>query len=152
MSQVKRLLDAKRGRAEIRRRLMQFADQAPLEITAQLESSAGEMTVSMRRLVPVLKIPHVKREAGELKRSIGFGPEVPPEAKISAKGKVGRTTIYIWAGNFKAFYARWVEFGTQTMAAHPFFWPIWRAYKKTVKKDMRRAYKKVAQQVFGNAK
>jgi hypothetical protein len=46
------------------------------------------------------------------------------------------------AGDAKAFYARWVEFGTQKMQARPFFFPAYRALKKRVKSRINREMKK----------
>lgn len=166
MSSVKRLMDARSARREIDRRLKQFADEAPQEIVTQMETSAEEICGTMRRLVPVLK--------GRLKRSIGWGRELPEGAGISARGKFGKFVLYVFAGSREAFWAKWIEFGTHPHSlakgarldknrkqhvgthhggtrAQPFFWPAWRAHRAGVKKAMRSAYKAVGKRVFGNA-
>ncbi len=80
---------------------------------------------------------------------------------IKAGNKRGNFRITIFAGDNKAFYARWVEFGT---APHinggwfagtkhpgtrpsPFFYPSWRANRKSAKGKLTRAINKAAKQV-----
>ena len=58
-------------------------------------------------------------------------------------------TITIYAGDDKAFYARFVEFGTVKMKAIPFFFPAYRTNKKRAKSRVRRAHTKAAKIVVG---
>lgn len=72
----------------------------------------------------------------------------------------GTMTITIYAGDEKAFYARWVEFGTAAhenggrfqgtdhpgTVAQPFFFPAYRAHKKTVIAGMRKAIRSAVKQ------
>ena len=164
MGWAKRVLDANQARREIKRRMLKFAEEAPKEVTDQMTASAGEITVAMRMIVPV--------RSGKLKKSIGYGfkKDMPEGAQMFAHGKFGLHSVFVWAGSAIAYWARWVEFGTADSGPHriakgprkgqmgaghtatparPFFWPVWRAWKKEVKKDMRKAYKKVGQRVFG---
>ena len=56
-------------------------------------------------------------------------------------------TITIFAGNNRAYYARWIEFGTQKTPAHPYFYPSWRASRKTFRNKTRAAVRAAARQV-----
>ncbi|MCX2696717.1 HK97 gp10 family phage protein [Ochrobactrum chromiisoli] len=70
-------------------------------------------------------------------------------------------TITIYAGNKEAYYARWIEFGTQGFAnkgmfpgtknpgqgKQPFFYVSWRAKRKEVNRRIRRAITKAAKTV-----
>lgn len=171
MGWATRVMAAKQARAEVRRRMEEFAKQAPEEVLTQMAASAEEITGMMKRL---------SSDDKELSDSVGFGPEIPkgPSGAIGsyARGVVsrkrfGKDIIYIFAGSFKAFWARWREFGTALHSlakgasrkrgklqdkgphhpgepARPFFWPTWRSYKAKVKKDMRKAYKRAAERVM----
>jgi hypothetical protein len=46
--------------------------------------------------------------------------------------------VTITAGSKKAFWAKWVEYGTVKTHAQPFFWPTWRAYRRTGKSKVTR--------------
>lgn len=105
-----------------------------------METGAEELVAMMKRLVPV--------DDGDLRDSIGWKWGAAPggsialaESEPDARGM--RITIY--AGNEKAYYARWQEFGTVKMAANPFFFPSWRALRKRIRsritREMRRAVK-----------
>lgn len=168
MSQVKRLLDLRRGRAEVARRLREFGQKAPEEITHTMMGCAAEISGLQSRLCGDDK---------ELSASCGYGTEVPkgPSGVVRVKGKFGPNVVFVWAGSWKAYWARWREFGTAPHSvakgadrsrgklqdkgpmhpgtpASPFFWPVWRAFRQKTKKAMRVAYKSVAQKTFGNAK
>lgn len=172
MSWAKRMLDAKQGRRVIRQRMKEFAKQAPLDVLNQMVASAEDVTGMMKRMTSDDK---------ELSESIGFGPDKPtgPSTMLGGKGRgmakrsrFGHDIIYIWAGSWKVFWAKWREFGTRAHSlakgasaardkkqdkgphhpgekAAPFFWPSWRAYKKQIKKDMAAAYKKSAEKAMG---
>jgi HK97 gp10 family phage protein len=112
----------------------------------------------MKSLVPVLKEPDARRRAGALRDSIGWTwGKAPKGATVVATAKAnlgGDLTITIYAGSRDkglgaddAFYARWVEFGTQKMPAQPYFYVSYRANKKKVKSRVRRAITKAAKQV-----
>lgn len=137
-----------------------------------MEQSAQEIVDAMKNFVPV--------DTGALKNSIAWCWGPPPiNAKIlktigqrpQADTKDFRITIY--AGDYEAYYAGWVEFGTRARAAgqyrdekghrrnagkgghaatpaQPFFYPIWRAYKKRLRlritRNVNAAIKKLAAQ------
>lgn len=110
-----------------------------------LEKSAEEIVQMMRRLVPV--------RTGEARASIGWTWGDAPAGAITI-GTVGdasygtqRITIYAGAGD--AYHARFLEFGTKYMPAHPFFFPAYRALKRRAKGRITRAMTKAARGEVG---
>ena len=137
-----------------------------MAVRAAMEEMAEEMVAAMKRLVPV--------DTGKLRDSINWCWGAPPRsAKIidTVKGPKGKddgidnNRITIFAGDEEAYYAAWVEFGTQAAvkggrvadhrkgtgshtrksyrthpgaAAQPFFWPTWRAQRKALRSKMNR--------------
>lgn len=105
---------------------------------AELERSAAEIVATMKRFAPV--------DTGAVRESIGWTWGDAPEGtmKIGTVGgkAYGALSITIYAGGKEAFYARFQEFGTREMRAHPFFFPAWRAHKKKVKARLTRAINK----------
>lgn len=93
-------------------------------------------------------------DQGDLRDSIGWSFGDAPKGSISiASQAVGATRITIFAGNDKAYYARFVEFGTQASKDHratranPFFFPAWRALRKNVKRELGKAIRAAVQEV-----
>lgn len=113
-------------------------------IKQALEQSANDIVTMAKSLVPVDK--------GELRDSIGWTWGRPPKGAITL-GKVAASqiatdlTITIYAGNSDAYYARWVEFGTQKMGAQPYFFPSYRANKKQSRQRLSRAINQAAKKV-----
>ncbi len=110
-----------------------------------MEKGADEIVAMMKRIVPV--------RSGALRKSIGWTWGEAPRGSItigSVRGrKYGTLRITIYAGtrdkklgNMDAFYARFVEFGTKHAAAHPFFYPSYRALRKRVKNRIVRESRK----------
>jgi len=115
------------------------------EIRAAMEAGAAEVVRMARSLCPV--------DRGDLRDSIGWTWGEAPAGSITlgqAKGPGEGERITIYAGDEKAFYARWVEFGTVKMPARPFFYPSWRALRKRVKGRHTRALTKALKKVAGN--
>lgn len=114
------------------------------EIRKALEAAADEIVEMAKRLAPV--------DQGELRDSIGWTWGKAPKGAITL-GKVaeaslaGDLTITIFAGNSEAYYARFIEFGTQKMPAQPYFYPAYRATKKRAKSRVRRSLTKAAKAV-----
>lgn len=118
-----------------------------------MEKGAEETVQMMKRLVPF--------ETGALRDSIGWtwGDAPAGSFTIGTVGgrEYGTMRITIYAGNEqtkvgsrKQFQlARLQEFGTQAMAANPFFYPSWRAMRKRVKSRITREMKKAIQQAGG---
>lgn len=131
------------GLARLQRKLDRLPKTAKATIRAAMESSAEQIVSMMKSLVPV--------DDGELRNSIGWTwGRAPKGAGIVSAVKAslgGDMTITIYAGNADAYYARWVEFGTQKMAAQPFFFVSWRANRKSVKRAIRVATNVAAKQV-----
>lgn len=132
------------GLEKLQKRLNAIPQIAKDEIKKALEQSANEIVAMMRNLVPV--------DEGDLRDSIGWTYGDVPKGSISlgsvrASELTGDLTITIYAGNSKAFYARWVEFGTQKMQAQPFFYPAYRALRRRAKGRVTRAINKAAKKV-----
>lgn len=155
------------GLSKLQKKLKRLPDVAKAEIRKALEKSADEMVSMMKSLVPV--------DSGDLKRSIGWTWGKAPKGSISVASVTAanlgdQLTLTIYAGDDKAFYARWVEFGvvaqsagfkvtnasgrvrtsgrtTNGAKAQPFFFPSYRANKKRAKSRISRAINKSAKQV-----
>lgn len=143
--------------AALEKKLKRLPDIVIAKIKAAMEQSADEIVAMMKSLVPV--------DDGDLKDSIGWtwgkapkGSMIMDQAKASLGGDL---TLTIYAGDNKAFYARWVEFGT---AAHvnkgmfpgtdnpgtrsqPFFFTSYRANKKSAKRRISKAVRDAAKEV-----
>ncbi|MFG1417018.1 HK97-gp10 family putative phage morphogenesis protein [Xanthobacter sp. V0B-10] len=157
--------------AKLERKLKRLPDAATAEIKAAMEAVADDIVRMARSLAP--------EEDGDLKRSIGWTWGAPPRGSITL-GKVARSalgkdlTITVYAGDDKAFHARWVEFGTAPHSlakgadrsaragrgkkqdqgdmhpgatAHPFFYPAYRASRKGAKRQIRKATRSAARKV-----
>lgn len=158
------------GLSKLDKKLRRLPQVALVEIRAAMEAAAEQIVTLAKSLAP--------HETGDLQDSIGWTWGSPPRGSITlgkvAKSSLGKQlTITVYAGNDKAFYARWVEFGTAKHAikaknaaamgvdgrfgtevdhpgatAQPFFYPAYRASRKEVKRKIsaatRRAAKKVA--------
>lgn len=103
-----------------------------------IAKSADEIVAMARRLAPV--------DQGHLRDSIGWTwGEAPKGSKVLGSSRGGANlTATIFAGNDKAYYARWVEFGTVKNRAHPYFFPAYRANAKRAKSRIKRAITKSA--------
>ncbi|RWR44985.1 HK97 gp10 family phage protein [Sinirhodobacter ferrireducens] len=129
-----------------------------------METSAEEICDLARAACPV--------DDGDLKKSIGWTWGDAPKGSVSI-GTVGDNAamrITIYAGDAKAYYARWVEFGTkahaigkgsnsklkgksnQTGAQHngararPFFFPAYRLGRKRAINRIKRAISKAVKE------
>lgn len=135
----------------LNRKLKQLPAVARELIRAEMAKAADEIVAMMKRLAPVLDVPVKGRRSGALRDSIGWTWGSAPKGSVvvaAVSSKSGDMAITIYAGNAEAYYARWVEFGTQKMRAQPYFYVSWRANKRrTVRrlgKAVRDAAKKVA--------
>ena len=145
--------------ARLHRKIAALPDVAKREIMKPLEVAADDIVRMAKSLVPVLKEPDARRRAGALRDSIGWTwGKVPKGAatlgKVAASQLGGELTITIYAGSRDkdrgiddAFYARWVEFGTQHMQAQPYFFPSYRANKKAASRGVRAGIRKAAKAV-----
>lgn len=152
-------------------KLKRIPARARAEIRKALASGAAEMAATARAFAPV--------RSGDLRNSIGFTfgaykPENSNVRGLAATGGIGDPdlTVTVHAGDAKAFYAAFVEFGTKphTLAAgarlkngkanrkarqgngplhpgakpSPFFFPSYRLLKPRIKGRISRATTKAA--------
>lgn len=131
-------------RLELAKKLAALPNAVKDEIRKALVTSAEEIVALAQSLVP--------RDQGDLYDSIGwkFGAGVPVGTVSLARRELGDLSVTVFAGDDKAFYARWVEFGTVKMRAHPFFFPAYRAVRKRAKSRISRATTKAAKKVAAN--
>jgi HK97 gp10 family phage protein len=130
-----------RNQARLNRKLKELPLAAKTKIRTAIAKSADEITSAARRLAPV--------DTGALRDSIDWTWDAPPKGTIvlgRASGGVDLTAT-IFAGNDKAYYARWVEFGTANLSAQPFFYPSYRSKKKAAKSRIKRAVNAAAREV-----
>lgn len=162
-----------KGVDKLKRKLKAMPKIARDEIHDALRQSAAEMVGTAKSFAPV--------KSGALRDSVGytFGDYKPENSNV--RGVVGGgsrladpdLTVTIHAGDAKAYYAAFVEFGTAGhkieaklapalhlyggdfvesvdhpgAAARPFFFPAWRMVKKKVKGRVSRATTKAAKKV-----
>lgn len=145
------------GVDRLKRKLQAIPEVARTEIAKAMEESAAEIVKFARGLAPV--------EDGDLQRSIGWTWGDAPKGAIVLgsvrASKTGNMVITIYAGDDRAFYARWVEFGTKPhengglftgsehpgTAAQPFFYPAYRAVRRSVRGRVSRAVTKAAKRI-----
>lgn len=136
-------------------RLQQRMDRIPKAVRRAvrpaIEASAQELVARQKALVPV--------DTGALRASIGyvFG-EAPKTRATGAFRPSGGPTLdadlkaSVFAGNDGAYYARWVEFGTQPHDGHPgasprpFFYPAFRLTRKRATARIQRAVSKAVRE------
>ncbi|EKF39914.1 HK97 family phage protein [Nitratireductor indicus C115] len=129
------------GLKSLNRKLTQtIPERVRIRTRAAMEKGADEIVAMAKSLVPV--------DSGDLRDSIGWTWADAPKGSIvlaSSAPDRGGERITIYAGNDEAYYARWVEFGTQKNLPSPFFFPSYRALKRRVKgritREMRKAIK-----------
>jgi HK97 gp10 family phage protein len=128
-----------KGLPELKRKLIRLKEETAPAVRPAMEAAAAEIVRSMKSLVPT--------DSGDLQNSIGWTWGDAPRGSFSVSAKIGSNKITIFAGDDKAFYARWVEFGTAPhinggrvpgsqnpgTSAQPFFFPAYRANRKQVK-------------------
>lgn len=122
-----------KGLEELKAKLERIPQKTRDLMRLSLAKGADDITSMMRRLVPV--------RTGELRKSIGWRWG---NIKGVSQGGDRDLTLTIYAGSDKAFYARWIEFGTVKMNAQAYFFPSYRALRASVKKDLRAAAKVAA--------
>jgi HK97 gp10 family phage protein len=132
------------GVAQLRAKLKALPDAAKNEIRAALEQNVEEIADFARRLVPV--------HQGDLRASIGWTFGAAPKGSMvlaQAESTEADLRVTVYAGNERAYYARWVEFGTVKMVGRPFFFPAYRAVKRRVRGRLTRATRKAAKAIAG---
>lgn len=104
-------------------RMGRIPDRVKKRINAANEKSAEELAAMMVRLAP--------KDQGDLIRSIRYY-EV-----VEASGVVWRVA----AGDERAYYARFVEFGNGLVPAQSFFYPAYRALRRLIKRRQLTAFR-----------
>lgn len=150
------------GMPRLLRKLKVLPDAARAEIRIAMGREADAVVAMMKRLAPV--------DSGALQKSIGWGwgNNIPKGAMALATVGKGDLSITIYAGSRDkslgaddAYYARFVEFGTAAhiaggkfagaeipaIPAQPFFYPSWRAARKSVRAALRKASRDAAKKV-----
>lgn len=131
----------------LNRKFIRLSRGAVDAIRPALAKGADDIVEMAKRFAPV--------DTGTLRDSIGWtwGTEIPEGStalgSVKGGGRNPELVITIYAGSKKAFYAKWQEFGTVAHRAHPFFFPSYRAQRKSVKSRIRRAISKAAKAEAG---
>lgn len=132
------------------KKMTRIPDAARAQIRLAMAEQADDIVELMQRLAP----PHIKPTVGwkwggrAPKGSMSIG-----RVQVPAGPSVMALTIYA-----TEWTSRWFEFGTAerfhkdgksvgAIAAIPFFFPSWRAGRKTAKRKMRAAVRAAAKQV-----
>ena len=146
------------GLARLHRKLGKLPEVARTDIRGAMERVADQVVDLARKLAP--------EDDGDLRKSINWTWGRAPRGSISL-GKVASSalgaamTLTIYAGNDEAFYARWVEFGTSAhvngglfagsknpgTSAQPYFYPAFRANRRGMKREVRKAMRGAAKKV-----
>lgn len=123
-----------------KRRLMKIPAEVRTAAFTALAKNVQETANAMKQAAP--------QEDGTLKASVRveFDP-ANVRAKIRAGGDT--TTRPVRNGSSATYdYALAQEFGTEKMAANPFFWPMYRLYKKSRRPAVKRAMTKAIKKHF----
>jgi HK97 gp10 family phage protein len=147
------------GADALKRKMREFPRRAREQIARAMEQSADEVVKLAKSLAPV--------DDGDLQMSISWNWGNAPSGSMTlgtvrTEGKgAGNMFITVYAGNDRAYYARWIEFGTSPHAqggmfagsqhpgtpARPFFYPAYRALRKRTRSRMNRAIRNAARSV-----
>lgn len=128
------------GLDALRRKLAAMSTEVRASVQASLNKSGEEMAQLARALAPV--------DTGNLRDSIVVtkAGESTPLYASGGRQKVGDLQVMVTAGDFFTRYVGHVEYGTDKMAARPFFGPAYRVLKKRTKsrtsRDVNKAIKK----------
>lgn len=121
-------------------------------IDKTLEKAAAEMARAARALVPertgVLK-ESIEHSTGPASDGVGRAAFVMAGAE-TVRDAFGRFTNPDPEGGARAFYARFVEFGTSDgRPARPFFWPAFRLMRRLLKKRLKAASRRATRKIAG---
>lgn len=141
------------------RKLRAFPPRAEAAIRTAMEQSADQTVSLMKSLAPV--------DSGDLQMSISWTWGDAPKGSLKVgqiKSRTGNMRITIYAGGGDAYYARFIEWGTQAhiaggkfagakipaIPAQPFFFVAFRATRKSAKSRVSRAITKAAKEIAAN--
>lgn len=134
-----------KGLPQLKAKLVALKQDTMPAVRPAMEQAAQQITDTMKRLAPV--------DGGALRDSIGWTWGDAPRGSVKVSHSIAGNRITIFAGDEKAFYARFVEFGTAPHVnggrfagtdnpgnrQQPFFYPAYRANRNQVKLMIRRA-------------
>lgn len=163
------------GLSRIQQRMALIPKRVREAVKPALAKEAEEIVQLAKSLCPVAEV-----DGGTLRDSIGWTFGAAPAGSIALAHSVeGETSVTIYAGNDEAFYARWIEFGTQSgvfgqrvgdpgagikqhktkgrksyrshpgTAAQPFFFPAYRLSKKKAQARIKAAIRKAVKETWG---
>lgn len=121
--------------ARLASKLSKLRSETAPAMTKAMGEAADLIVATQRRLAPV--------DTGALRDSIQwkFG-DPPADARLGGGGRsVNETRVSITAGDARAYYAAFVEHGTQSHPAQPFFYPGYRAEQKHARAIIQRGVK-----------
>lgn len=126
------------NRRRLAAKLNALPGAARKEIDAALAAWATEMVGMAQNLVPY--------RTGELYESIGWTRgKAPADAFVVATGRAtGDIQVTVFAGSEAAYYARWVEFGTERSPAQPYFFVSYRTTRRRGRLRVSRAVNRAA--------
>lgn len=132
------------GAADLQRRWSAIPRRVRAAVRETLEKTATEIVADMESVKPLPEI--------EIKWTWGAAPKgsISMGDFGSEEGEENRITIYAWAPDFAA---SWFEHGTAPrytktgkftgqIIAQPFFYPIWRLWRRRIKTRITRAINK----------
>lgn len=143
-----------KGLPQLKRKLILLKERTADKVRPAMERAAQQVTDMMRRQAPV--------DDGDLRDSIGWTFGEAPRGSITvAAARAGSLRVTIFAGNAKAYYARFVEFGTaphvqggmfpgtqhQGNPPQPFFFTSWRAMRKEIRRHIAQAVRDAVREV-----
>lgn len=116
------------GASQLNAKLRRLRTETAKQMQPAVANAADLIVSTQKRLCPV--------QTGALRESIQWNAGAPPEGARLGGGaptSANETRVFITAGDRRAYYAPFVEFGTRTRPAHAFFFPGYRAEKKRAK-------------------
>lgn len=145
---------AMKGRQSLLNKLARIQGAPRAKLKEAIRQGAEELTAMQKRLAP--------KDSGDLQNSIGFtfGTYKADNANVRGVSTGGGgdpdLSVTVHAGDAKAFYAAFIEFGTEPhpqggafkgtdhpgTSPQPFFFPAYRTLKKRIKGRITRAGRK----------
>lgn len=130
------------GREKLMRQMAAMPSAVRSEIRQALAQGADQITDNMHRLVPTKTFTL----DASIQSNFGNKPTGGGSGVLGGQGSsvVGDPDLTVWitAGSEKAYYARWVEFGTAKVRSQPFFFPAYRAHRRSVRARISRALRR----------
>lgn len=126
------------GVASFKKRWSAIPERMRMNMRAELEDIADDIVAAMFSQAPQL----TGDLAGSIQWTWGDAPAGALVLGKVGKNEYGTLRITIFAGGDDEYYARFQEFGTINMPANPFFYPVWRVKRRSVRSKITRAIRK----------